>query len=142
MKYGFTCSSFDLLHAGHIAMLREARSVCDYLIVGLQTDPSLDGRKPKPVQTSYERYTQLAGCRYVDQIVPYDTEADLLNLLTTLPIDIRIIGEEYKTTMFTGWDLPIEVHFNKRMHTWSGTELKQRVMDNNGAKDEPTDGTD
>jgi len=142
MKYGFTCSSFDLLHAGHIAMLREARSVCDYLIVGLQTDPSLDGRKPKPVQTSYERYTQLAGCRYVDQIVPYDTEADLLNLLTTLPIDIRIIGEEYKTTMFTGWDLPIEVHFNKRMHTWSGTELKQRVVDNNGAKDEPTDGTD
>lgn len=142
MKYGFTCSSFDLLHAGHIAMLREARSVCDYLIVGLQTDPSIDGRKPKPVQTSYERYTQLAGCRYVDQIVPYDTEADLLNLLTTLPIDIRIIGEEYKTTLFTGWDLPIEVHFNKRMHTWSGTELKQRVVDNNGAKDEPTDGTD
>lgn len=140
MKYGFTCSSFDLLHAGHIAMLREAKSVCDYLIVGLQTDPSLDGRKPKPVQTSYERYTQLAGCRYVDQIIPYDTEADLMNLLTTLPIDIRIIGEEYRTTLFTGFDLPIEVYFNKRRHTWSGTELKQRVADNNknyyGVEDE------
>lgn len=142
MKYGFTCSSFDLLHAGHIAMLREARSVCDYLIVGLQTDPSIDGRKPKPVQTSYERYLQLAGCKYVDKIIPYDTEADLLNLLTTMPIDIRIIGEEYKTAMFTGWDLPIEVHFNKRGHTWSGTELKQRVVNNNGAKDEPTNGID
>ena len=128
MKYGFTCSCFDLLHAGHIAMLREAKSVCDYLIVGLQTDPSLDGRKPKPVQTSYERYLQLSGCKYVDQIIPYDTEADLMNLLVTLPIDVRIIGSDYISETYTGMHLPIEVHFNKREHFWSSTALKERIV--------------
>ena len=105
MKVGFTCSCFDLLHAGHIAMLREASSVCDYLVVGLQTDPSIDGRKPKPVQTVYERYLQLDGCKYVDKIIPYDTEADLMNLLLTLPIDIRIIGDEYQFQDYTGKEL-------------------------------------
>lgn len=128
MKHGFTCSSFDLLHAGHIAMLREARSVCDYLTVGLQTDPSIDGRKPKPVQTTYERYLQLSGCKYVDKIIPYDTEADLLNLLTTLPIDIRIVGIEYQFCDYTGKGLH-EVYYNKRSHSWSGTELKERVRE-------------
>lgn len=127
MKYGFTCSCFDLLHAGHIAMLREAKSVCDYLIVGLQTDPSLDGRKPKPVQTSYERYLQLSGCKYVDQIIPYDTEADLKNLLFTLPIDVRIIGAEYQFEDYTGKGLH-EIHYNKRNHSWSSTELKERIV--------------
>ena len=127
MKYGFTCSCFDLLHAGHIAMLREAKSVCDYLIVGLQTDPSLDGRKPKPVQTSYERYIQLSGCKYVDQIIPYDTEADLKNLLFTLPIDVRIIGAEYQFEDYTGKGLH-EIHYNKRNHSWSSTELKERIV--------------
>jgi len=127
MKYGFTCSCFDLLHAGHIAMLREAKSVCDYLIVGLQTDPSLDGRKPKPVQTSYERYVQLSGCKYVDQIIPYDTEADLKNLLFTLPIDVRIIGAEYQFEDYTGKGLH-EIHYNKRNHSWSSTALKERIV--------------
>lgn len=130
MKYGFTCSCFDLLHAGHVAMLREAKSVCDYLIVGLQTDPSIDGRKPKPVQSVYERYVQLAGCRYVDQIIPYETEADLRNLLLTQKIDVRIIGEEYKFQEYTGMGLH-EMHYNKRSHDWSSTELKQRVKDCN-----------
>ena len=127
MKYGFTCSCFDLLHAGHIAMLREAKSVCDYLIVGLQTDPSLDGRKLKPVQTSYERYVQLSGCKYVDQIIPYDTEADLKNLLFTLPIDVRIIGAEYQFEDYTGKGLH-EIHYNKRNHSWSSTALKERIV--------------
>ena len=127
MKYGFTCSCFDLLHAGHIAMLREAKSVCDHLIVGLQTDPSIDGRKPKPVQTSYERYVQLSGCRYVDQIIPYDTEADLMDLLVTLPIDVRIIGAEYQFEDYTGKGIH-EIYYNKRRHSWSSTELKERIV--------------
>ena len=127
MKYGFTCSCFDLLHAGHIAMLREAKSVCDYLIVGLQTDPSIDGRKPKPVQTSYERYVQLSGCRYVDQIIPYDTEADLMDLFATLPIDVRIIGAEYQFEDYTGKGIH-EIYYNKRRHSWSSTELKERIV--------------
>ena len=127
MKYGFTCSCFDLLHAGHIAMLREAKSVCDYLIVGLQTDPSIDGRKPKPVQTSYERYVQLSGCRYVDQIIPYDTEADLKNLLFTLPINVRIIGAEYQFEDYTGKGIH-EIYYNMRSHSWSSTELKERIV--------------
>jgi glycerol-3-phosphate cytidylyltransferase len=129
MKVGFTCSCFDLLHAGHIAMLREARSVCDYLVVGLQTDPSIDGRKPKPVQTVYERYVQLDGCKYVDKIIPYDTEADLLNLLVTLDIGVRIIGEEYISKDFTGHNLNIPLHYNKRHHSWSSSSLKQRIKE-------------
>ena len=126
MKVGFTCSCFDLLHAGHIAMLAEARSVCDYLIVGLQTDPSIDGRKPKPVQSVYERYLQLSGCRYVDKIIPYDTESDLLDLLRTQKIDIRIVGEDYRERDYTGHGLH-SVHYNMRRHHWSSTWLKERV---------------
>jgi len=129
MKTGFTCSTFDLLHAGHVAMLREARSVCDYLIVGLQTDPSIDGRKPKPVQTVYERYLQLSGCKYVDQIIPYDTEEDLHCLLVTTRIDIRIVGSDYQFEDFTGKGLH-EVYYNSRNHQWSGSELKQRIKEN------------
>jgi glycerol-3-phosphate cytidylyltransferase len=128
MKIGFTCSCFDLLHAGHIAMLREARSVCDYLVVGLQTDPSIDGRKPKPAQTVYERYLQLDGCKYVDKIIPYDTEADLLDLLVTLDIDVRIIGDEYQFQDYTGKGLH-EVYYNKRHHSWSSSSLKQRIKE-------------
>ena len=126
MKIGFTCSCFDLLHAGHIAMLEEAKSVCDYLVVGLQTDPSIDGRKPRPVQSVYERYLQLSGCKYVDKIIPYDTEDDLLNLLKTQKIDIRIVGEDYIKKSFTG-DVLHPVHFNKRRHNWSSTWLKERI---------------
>jgi glycerol-3-phosphate cytidylyltransferase len=127
MKIGFTCSCFDLLHAGHIAMLKEANNVCDYLIVGLQTDPSIDGRKPRPVQSVYERYTQLKACKYVHEIIPYDTEQDLLNLLLTQHIDIRIIGEDYMQKDFTGMELGIPIHFNERKHTWSTTNLRKRV---------------
>jgi glycerol-3-phosphate cytidylyltransferase len=127
MKIGFTCSCFDLLHAGHIAMLKEANNVCDYLIVGLQTDPSIDGRKPRPVQSVYERYTQLKACKYVHEIIPYDTEQDLLNLLLTQHIDIRIIGEDYMQKDFTGMELVIPIHFNERKHTWSTTNLRKRV---------------
>ena len=128
MRIGFTCSAFDLLHAGHISMLEEAKSVCDYLIVGLQTDPSLDGRKPKPVQSVYERYLQLSGCKYVDKIIPYDTETDLINLLLTQKIDIRIVGSDYIGKTFTGSDLH-SIHFNRRDHTWSSTWLKERVCE-------------
>ena len=127
-KIGFTCSCFDLLHAGHIAMLAEAKTQCDFLIVGLQTDPSIDGRKPKPVQSVYERYLQLSGCKYVDRIIPYDTEEDLENLLLTVPIDIRIIGEDYQFKQYTGIGLH-EVYYNKRRHGWSSTNLKERVID-------------
>ena len=126
MKIGFTCSCFDILHAGHIVMLAEAKTVCDYLIVGLQTDPSIDGRKPRPVQSVYERYLQLEGCKYVDQIVPYETEKDLLSLLQTQKIDIRIIGEDYRNKNFTGMGLHT-IHFNLRRHTWSSTNLKERI---------------
>lgn len=110
-------------------MLREAKTVCDYLIVGLQTDPSIDGRKKNPVQSIYERYTQLEACKYVDKIVPYDNEHDLYNLLVTLKIDIRIIGEDYMEKPFTGMELDIPIYFNKRKHFWSTTELKQRMSD-------------
>jgi glycerol-3-phosphate cytidylyltransferase len=126
MKIGFTCSQFDLLHAGHIAMLQEAKTQCDWLIVGLQVDASIDGRKPKPVQSIYERFLQLSGCKYVDQIIPYDTEEDLYSLLTTTHIDVRIIGEEYKAKHYTGYGLH-EVYYNKRQHLWSTTDLRQRV---------------
>lgn len=132
MKIGFTCSAFDLLHAGHIAMLKEAKTQCDWLIVGLQTDPSIDGRKHKPIQTVYERYLQLSGCKYVDQIIPYDTEQDLINLLLTQKIDIRIIGEEYQFENFTGKDWH-PTYYNSRQHGWSTSDLRERVK-NNGEK--------
>lgn len=132
MKVGFTCSCFDMLHAGHVLMLKEAKTVCDYLIVGLQSDPTLDRpEKNKPVQGLFERYTQLSGIKYVDEIVVYDTEFDLKNVLRALPIDIRIIGEDYRDREkpFTGHDLPIEVYYNSRKHDFSTTFLRKRVND-------------
>jgi glycerol-3-phosphate cytidylyltransferase len=131
---GFTASAFDLLHAGHVAMLREAKSQCDYLICGLQVDPSLDRpTKNKPAQTVVERYTQLAAVRYVDEIVPYVTEADLEDILAAYPIDIRILGDEYKDKDFTGRDIckkrGIELYFNKRDHRFSTSELRGRIAD-------------
>jgi len=134
-KVGFTCSTFDLLHAGHIIMLEECKSLCDYLIVGLQVDPSVDRpEKNKPVQSITERYIQLKAVKFVDQIIPYSTEADLLNMLLFLPIDIRILGEEYQDKHFTGREIPghIEIcHFNKRRHSYSSTELRQRITNHN-----------
>jgi len=128
MKIGFTCSCFDLFHAGHVLMLEEAKQQCDYLIVGLQTDPTLDRpEKNKPVQSVYERYVQLKGCKYVDEIIPYSTEEDLLNLLTTLKYDVRIIGEEYRHKAFTGKHLDKEFYFNKRPHTYSSSGLRKQI---------------
>jgi glycerol-3-phosphate cytidylyltransferase len=130
MKIGFTCSCFDLFHAGHVMMLKEAKEQCDYLIVGLQSDPTLDRpEKNKPVQTLFERYVQVDACKYVDEIVPYATEKELRDILTSYPIDVRIIGEEYRDKQFTGYDLPMAVYFNSRQHSFSTTELRKRVLD-------------
>lgn len=132
-KVGFTCSTFDLLHAGHIIMLREAKEHCDYLIVGLQTDPTIDrpGEKNKPVQSLVERYAQLSAVEYVDEIVPYETEQDLIDILTMYHIDMRILGEEYREKDFTGKEIcrkrGIELYFNKRDHRFSTSDLRERV---------------
>lgn len=129
MKIGFTCSCFDLFHAGHVMMLKEAKEQCDYLIVGLQTDPTIDRpQKNKPVQSVLERYIQLDACKYVDEIVPYATEKDLEDLLISYPIDVRIIGEEYRDKQFTGYDL-VPVYFNSRQHSFSTSELRKRVYE-------------
>jgi|SRR6056300_718521 len=125
---GFTCSTFDLLHAGHVVMLEEARSNCDYLIVGLQNDPTLDRpEKNKPVQSIVERQLQLGAVRFVDEILVYNTEADLRDLLLTLPIDVRIIGEEYRDIDFTGKDISMNIVYNSRKHSFSSTDLRKRV---------------
>ncbi len=130
-KVGFTCSCFDLFHAGHIMMLKEAKSVCDYLIVGLQTDPTIDRpEKNKPIQSIFERYVQLEACKYVDEIVVYATEKDVLDILHSYPIDTRFVGDEYKEKDFTGKDLGhIEIYYNSRKHSFSTTELRGRVID-------------
>ena len=132
MRIGFTCSTFDLLHAGHIQMLRDAREQCDYLICGLQVDPSIDRKdKNSPVQTIVERYTQLNAVRYVNEIIPYQTENDLEDILNMLHIDVRILGEEYKNKTFTGRAIcakrGIELFFNKREHRFSSSDLRNRV---------------
>ena len=129
MRVGFTCSCFDLLHAGHVLMLKESKDQCDYLIVGLQTDPTFDRPdKNKPIQSVTERFIQLSAVKYVDEIVVYSTEDDLLQILKAYNIDVRIIGEEYKDRPFTGNDLPMEIHFNKRSHKFSSTELRNRIV--------------
>ena len=130
MKIGFTCSTFDLFHAGHIIMLEEAKKQCDFLIVGLQTDPTIDRPgKNKPVQTVFERYIQLKACKFVDEIVVYATEKELIDILLSYPIDVRILGQEYEGKEFTGSELDIQCYFNKRKHSFSTTELRQRVIE-------------
>ncbi len=134
MKMGFTASTFDLLHAGHVQMLADAKEQCDYLVVGLQVDPSIDRpEKNKPVQTLVERYVQLKGVKYVDEIVCYQTEEDLLDILKIFPITVRILGEEYKEKEFTGRELckqkNIELFSNKRDHRFSSSDIRQRVCD-------------
>jgi len=134
MKVGFTCSTFDLLHAGHIQMLREAKEQCDYLLVGLQIDPSIDRpEKNSPIQSIVERYTQLNAVEYVDEIVPYATETDLNDILTMYHIDVRILGEEYREKDFTGKDIckkrGIQLYFNKRDHRFSSSDLRKRVCE-------------
>lgn len=138
MKVGFTCSAFDLLHAGHILMLEEAKMQCDYLIVGLQVDPTVDRpTKNKPVQSIVERHIQLEAVKYVDQIVVYNTEADLMDLLQILPIDIRIIGEEYRDKEFTGKELAIPIYYNRRAHRFSSSELRTRLSASNASEHKP-----
>ena len=140
MKVGLTASTFDLLHAGHIEMLREAKSQCDYLICALQIDPSVDRpSKNKPAQTIVERYTQLQAVRFVDEIIPYLHEKDLEDILNMRTINVRILGEEYRDKEFTGRDIckkrDIELHFNKRDHRFSSSDLSKRIGEmhvNNG----------
>lgn len=128
-KIGFTCSTFDLFHAGHVAMLEEAKQQCDWLIVGLQIDPSIDRpEKNKPVQSLVERQLQVRACKFVDEIVVYNTETELLEILCMLPIDVRILGEEYKSKKFTGNHLKgMEYYYNKRDHGFSSSELRKRI---------------
>ena len=140
MKIGLTASTFDLLHAGHIEMLREAKSQCDYLICALQIDPSVDRpNKNKPAQTIVERYTQLQAVRFVDEIIPYLHENDLEDILNMRKINVRILGEEYRDKEFTGRDIckkrDVELYFNKRDHRFSSSDLRKRIGEmhvNNG----------
>jgi glycerol-3-phosphate cytidylyltransferase len=132
MRVGFTASSFDLLHAGHVTMLQEAKSQCDYLICALQTDPTIDRpEKNKPTQTVSERYIQLDAVRYVDEIIPYTTEEELYQLIALVHPDVRIIGEEYELQDFTAKDYctkeGIEIYYNKRRHGYSSTFLRKRL---------------
>ena len=134
MKTGITASTFDLLHAGHVQMLREAKDQCDYLICALQIDPSIDrAEKNPPVQTVVERFIQLSAISYVDEIIPYATEKDLEDILNMYDIDVRIIGEEYKKKTFTGRAIcskrGIEIYYNKRDHRFSSSDLRKRVSD-------------
>jgi glycerol-3-phosphate cytidylyltransferase len=134
-KIGITFSTFDLLHAGHIAMLSEAKNHCDYLIAGLQTDPTIDrpDTKNKPIQSIVERQIQLSSCRYVDEVVIYQTERDLIDLLLILPLDVRILGIEYEGKQFTGdqacYQRGIDIVFNGRDHSFSSTSLRKRVYE-------------
>jgi glycerol-3-phosphate cytidylyltransferase len=134
-KIGITFSTFDMLHAGHIAMLAEAKNHCDYLIAGLQTDPTIDrpDTKNKPVQSIVERQIQLAACRYVDEVVVYQTEQDLVDLLLILPLDIRVLGVEYQDKEYTGkhegMRRGIQPIFNGRDHSFSSSGLRSRVVE-------------
>lgn len=134
MKVGFTCSAFDMLHSGHIQMLRDASEQCDYLICGLQTNPSVDRpEKNAPIQTVVERYTQLKAVQYVNEIIPYATEEDLKDILSMYHIDVRILGDEYREKDFTGKEIckrrDIALYFNKRDHRFSSSELRLRVSE-------------
>lgn len=134
-KIGITFSAWDLLHAGHIAMLAEAKNHCDYLIAGLQIDPTIDrpDTKNKPVQSIVERQIQLSSCRFVDEVVVYQTERDLVDLLLILPVDVRILGVEYENKDFTGkkecLERGIELVFNSRDHSFSSSSLRKRVTE-------------
>ena len=132
MKTGITFSTFDLLHAGHVLMLKEAKSVCDYLICGLHVDPQVERpNKNQPIQSIVERYIQLSSVKYVDEVIPYNLEKDLHDILLGYPIDVRIIGADYRDVDFSGKDIcltkGIEIYYNDRSHNFSSTELRQRV---------------
>jgi glycerol-3-phosphate cytidylyltransferase len=140
MKIGITFSAFDLLHAGHVKMLEEAKRQCDYLIVALQTDPTLDRpEKNSPIQSVVERYIQLKGCLHVDEIVPYATEQDLEDILRSFKLDVRIVGDEYKEKNFTGRayceEKGIELYYNGRDHRFSSSSLRKEVANKENNKD-------
>jgi glycerol-3-phosphate cytidylyltransferase len=127
-KIGFTCGAFDLMHAGHMLMLEDARSVCDKLIVAIQSDPSIDRpQKNRPVQSFDERIIMVNGCKYVDDIILYHTEADLLKILKDINPDVRILGSDYLNKTFTGQELPIKIYYHNREHDWSSSDLRERV---------------
>jgi glycerol-3-phosphate cytidylyltransferase len=133
-RIGITCSTFDLFHAGHVIMLEEAKRQCDYLIAAIQVDPTLDrSTKNKPVQSIIERQIQVAACKHVDEIIVYSTEKELEDIFMALPIDVRIMGEEYRDKEFTGKEIcekrKIQIHFNKRDHFFSSSDLRLRVFD-------------
>ena len=128
-KIGFTCSCFDLLHAGHILMLKDAKAQCDKLIVGLQPDPSIERpEKNKPIQSFEERKIQLEAVKYVDEITIYDSEQDLYELLQKIKPDVRILGTDYKDKSFTGDDLDIPIYFHKRDHDYSTSSLREKII--------------
>lgn len=130
MIKGLTASCFDLLHSGHVAMLEECKENCDYLIACLQTDPTIDRpEKNRPIQTVVERYIQLRGLGCVDEIIPYETEQDLIDILTVIKPDVRFLGEEYKDKDYTGRSLDISSFYNSRQHRFSTSELRRRVYD-------------
>jgi len=130
MIKGFTCGAFDLLHAGHVLMLKECKENCDYLIVGLQTDPTIDRpEKQKPVETLIERKIRLEGSKYVDEIIVYETEADLYEILKKINPDVRFVGIDHKDKPFTGDDLPIKIIWNTREHNYSSTSLRDRIKE-------------
>lgn len=128
MIKGITASCFDLFHAGHVLMLKEAKEQCDNLTIALQTDPTIDRpEKNKPIQSVFERWVQLEACKYVDEIIPYATEKDLLDILMSYSWNVRIIGEEYHDKPFTGKDLDIPIYYNSRKHSFSSTSLRERI---------------
>jgi glycerol-3-phosphate cytidylyltransferase len=130
MKIGITASAFDLLHVGHVEMLREAKEQCDYLIAALHVNPAVERQtKNKPIQSVVERYIQLAAVKFVDEVIPYETEEDLLDIIKLKSVNIRILGEEYKNTNFSGNDLDMEFYFNKRRHRFSSSELRKRLKE-------------
>ena len=139
-KIGFTCSSFDLLHAGHYIMLEDSKKQCDFLIVGLQTDPTLDKeyrintsdsgkKKNKPIQSFEERFIQIKGCKYIDSIIKYSTENELYSIIKEITPDIRILGSDWKNKPYTGRELNIPIHWHNRNHNYSTSNLRKRVYE-------------
>ena len=128
VKIGFSCSTFDLFHSGHTVMLMEAKAMCDYLIIGLLVDPTKDRptTKNRPIQSVFERYLQVAACKYVDEVIPFETEKDLEDMILTINPDVRIVGNEYRNVDHTGKGL-CPIHYNKRRHSFSTSELRERV---------------
>lgn len=133
---GFTASTFDLMHAGHVIMLQEAKTQCDFLIVGLLTDPTRDREhKNYPIQTSWERWIQAQAIKAIDSVIPFDTEEDLENMIKILKPDVRFVGEEYKDTKHTGWDIKgTKIIYNKRSHNYGSTQLREKIFEQESNK--------